>query len=414
MPSTVARRSALALGMVSAAGLVLGRGRAAERPVLKIGVLTDLEGVYSEAAGHGSVIATRMAVDDFMAANPDVGFRVEMSAGDHHNKPDVGATIARSWFDRDGVDVITDVPGSAIALAVGTLAREKDKVALFGGAGTMELSGRACSANQVLTTYDTYSLVAGTVRPLVASGADTWFFITADYVFGHSLDDEATRFIDTAGAKVVGRVSYPFPGTTDFSSYLVAAQASRAKMVALMMSGDDMSNCLKQAHEFGLTQGGQRIAAGIMLITNVHAAGLEATQGVVNTTPFYWDLSDATRAFAKRFAAQYHGVMPTLLHAGAYSGALHYLKAAQQIGPARARASGRAVIEEMKHIPMDDPLLGRGMIRKDGRAVRSMWLAQIKTPAQSAYPWDYYTILKELPADEIIRPVSPDCAFVRS
>lgn len=414
MPSTVARRSALALGTASAAGLVLGRGRAAERPVLKIGVLTDLEGVYSEAAGHGSVIATRMAVDDFMAANPDVGFRVEVSAGDHHNKPDVGATIARSWFDRDGVDVITDVPGSAIALAVGTLVREKDKVALFGGAGTMELSGRACSPNQVLTTYDTYSLVAGTVRPLVASGADTWFFITADYVFGHSLDDEATRFIDTAGAKVVGRVSYPFPGTTDFSSYLVAAQASRAKMVALMMSGDDMSNCLKQAHEFGLTQGGQRIAAGIMLITNVHAAGLEATQGVVFTTPFYWDLSDATRAFAKRFAAQYHGVMPTLLHAGAYSGALHYLKAVQQIGPARARASGRAAIEEMKHIPMNDPLLGRGMIRKDGRAVRSMWLAQIKTPAQSAYPWDYYTILKELPADEIIRPVSPDCAFVRS
>lgn len=355
-----------------------------------------------------------MAVDDFMAANPDVGFRVEVSAGDHHNKPDVGATIARSWFDRDGVDVITDVPGSAIALAVGTLVREKDKVALFGGAGTMELSGRACSPNQVLTTYDTYSLVAGTVRPLVASGADTWFFITADYVFGHSLDDETTRFIDTAGAKVVGRVSYPFPGTTDFSSYLVAAQASRAKMVALMMSGDDMSNCLKQAHEFGLTQGGQRIAAGIMLITNVHAAGLEATQGVVFTTPFYWDLSDATRAFAKRFAARYHGVMPTLLHAGAYSGALHYLKAVQQIGPARARASGRAAIEEMKHIPMDDPLLGRGMIRKDGRAVRSMWLAQIKTPAQSAYPWDYYTNLKELPADEIIRPVSPDCAFVRS
>jgi len=206
----------LALGAVSAAGLILGRGRAAERPVLKIGVLTDLEGVYSEAAGHGSVIATRMAVDDFMAANPDVGFRVEVSAGDHHNKPDVGATIARSWFDRDGVDVITDVPGSAIALAVGTLAREKDKVALFGDAGTMELSGRACSPNQVLTTYDTHSLVAGTVQPLVASGADTWFFITADYVFGHSLDDEATRFIDTAGAKVVGRVSYPFPRNDRF------------------------------------------------------------------------------------------------------------------------------------------------------------------------------------------------------
>ncbi len=414
MPGTVARRSALALGAAGAAGLVLGRGRAAEQPVLKIGVLTDLEGVYSEAAGHGSVIATQMAADDFMAANPGAGFRAEVLAGDHRNKPDVGAAVARSWFDRDGVDVVTDVPGSAIALAVGTLARERDKAALFGGAGAMELSGRACSPNQVLTTYDTYSLVAGTVRPLVASGADTWFFITADYVFGHSLEDEATRFIDAAGGHVAGRVSYPFPGTTDFSSYLVAAQASRAKVVALMMSGDDMSNCLKQAHEFGLTQGGQRLAAGIMLITNVHAAGLEATQGVVFTTPFYWDRSDATRTFAKRFAAQYRGIMPTLLHAGAYSGALHYLKAAQQIGPAQAQASGRAAVEAMKRIPMDDPLLGRGVIRKDGRAVRGMWLAQVKTPAQSAYPWDYYAILKELPAEEIIRPVSPDCAFARS
>jgi branched-chain amino acid transport system substrate-binding protein len=410
MAPSIGRRATLALGT---AGLAIGRARAADVPTIKIGVLSDMESVYSEAAGKGSVIATQLAVDDFLAAHPDPGFKIEVLAADHHNKPDIGATIVRSWFDRDGVDVITDVPGSAIAIAVGTLAREKDRVALFGGAGAMELSGKACSPNQVLTTYDTYSLVAGTVKPLVAAGADSWFFITADYVFGHSLEDDATRFVKAAGGKVAGSVSYPFPGTTDFSSYILAAQTSGAKVVALMMSGDDMSNCLKQATEFGLTKSGQKLAAGILLITNVHAAGLESTQGVTFTTPFYWDLTDATRAFAKRFSAQYRGVMPTLLHAGAYSGALHYLKAVAALGPAHAKASGRATVEQMKRIPMDDPLLGRGEIRKDGRALRRMLLAQVKSPAESKYPWDFYKILRELPAEEVIRPISADCSFLR-
>lgn len=412
MPPVLGRRAALAGATLAAATLAAPALRAAAPTPIRIAVLSDQSGVYSEAAGPGSVLATRMAVADFLATKP--GFEVEVIAGDHQNKPDIGATLARAWYDRDGVDAISDVPGSAVALAVATLTTAKDKVALLGGAGAMDFTGRACSPNVVQTVYDTYSLVAGTVRPVVAQGGTSWFFITADYVFGRSLEEQGRHFVEQAGGTVAGSVRYPFPGTSDFSSPLLRAQSSGAKVVALMMSGDDMTNCLKQAAEFGITRGGQRLAAGIMLITNIHAAGLATTEGVLFTSPFYWDRDAGTRAFAARFAAGERGNMPSFLHAAAYSGALQYLKAVSVIGPARAKESGRAVVAQMKAMPFDDALFGAGSIRADGRGLHDMYLMQVKTPAEQRYPWDYCRILQTLTPDQVVRPLSPECRMVHA
>jgi branched-chain amino acid transport system substrate-binding protein len=405
-------RGSLAAGTLSA--LPLHRGRAAS-PTVKIGVLTALTGPYSSGTGEGSVVAAKLAVDDFMKLHPRSAppFKVEIVPGDMRDSPDISSALARSWFDTEGVDAITDIPNSAVALAVANLARAKDKAVLISGAGTTALTGEQCSPNTVQWTYDTYAQAKGTGKTLVQQGGDTWYFITADYAFGHSLENETTRFIKEAGGRVLGTSAFPFPDTTDFSAFLVSAQASRAKVVGIAAAGGSVVNCVKQAAEFGIVKGGQRLAVLLLLIGDLHGLGLDLAQGLVLTDACYWDMNDGTRAFAKRFAPQYRDQMPGFGHAGVYSVVLHYLKSVQALGVDKATASGRAAVEQMKRMPTDDPLFGKGSIRVDGRGMHNMYVWQVKTPAESKYPWDYYKLLQTIPAEEAFRPLSEGkCAFV--
>lgn len=409
----ISRRSLL--GTAALASVLPGAAaRAQAKPTLKLGVLTDMSGTYSSDTGKGSLSCTQQAVAEFNAAGH--GFSVEVVSADHQNKPDIGASIARQWFDRDGVDVIVDVPTSSVALAVNTVVRQENKVFLASGPATPDLTGKQCSPNTLQWTYDTYMLGRSTGEALVKSGGDTWYFITADYVFGHELQDDTTLFVKAGGGKVLGASAYPFPSTTDFSSFLLRAKASGAKVIGLANAGLDTQNCVKQAHEFDVVSGGTRLAALLMVLTDVHALGLATAHGLVLTESFYWDLNDRTRAFTKRVLPRMpRGAYPNMLQAGCYSAVLHYLKAAAAMGAAAAKASGAAAVSMMKKMPVDDDVFGATAIRVDGWHLVPAYLFQVKTPGESKSAWDYYTLVATTPADEAAPPLGPEhCALVKS
>jgi branched-chain amino acid transport system substrate-binding protein len=377
--------------------------------VIKIGVMNDMSGTYSDLSGQGSVIAARMAVEDFGAAKK--GMKVEIVGADHQNKPDVGSNVVRQWLDVDHVDVVVDVPTSSVALAVNTIVREKNKVFLVSGAAASDLTGAACSPNTVHWTYDTWALANGTGQAIVKTGGNTWFFLTANYAFGLALERDTSAVVVKNGGKVLGSVRHPFPGT-DFSSFLLQAQASRAKIIGLANAGSDTINSIKQAAEFGIVRGGQNLAALLAFITDVHAIGLQTAQGLIMTEAWYWDLNDNNRAFAKRFAPQYKGIHPTMVHAGVYSAVLHYLKAVEAL---KSDADGKAVVAKMKEIPTQDPLFGSGTVRADGRKIHPMYLFEVKSPKESKGPWDYYKLRATIPADQAFRPLNEGgCPLVKS
>lgn len=377
---------------------MLMAGSAMAETAVKIGVLNDRSGIYADLSGEGSVIAARMAVEDF---GTDKGVTVEIVSADHQNKPDIASNIARQWYDQDGVDAIFDVPTSSAALAVSQITREKNKIFMDSGAGSADLTGKACSPNTVHWTYDTWALAHGTGSALVKEGFKKWFFLTADYAFGQALEKDTSAVVVENGGEVVGAVRHPFPGT-DFSSYLLQAQASGADVIGLANAGGDTVNAIKQAAEFGITQAGQSLAGLLIFITDVHALGLETAQGLVLTEAFYWDMNDQTRAWSTRFAAENDGKMPTMVQAGVYASVMHYLKAVAATGGKDATA----VMAEMKATPTDDVLFGKGEIRADGRATHDMYLFRVKTPAESKGPWDYYNLLATIPAADAFRPLA--------
>lgn len=374
---------------------------------VKIGVLNDRSGIYADIAGEGSVIAAQMAAEDFKAA--DKGINVSIVSADHQNKPDVGSNIARQWYDTENVDVIADVPTSSVALAVNEITKEKNKIFLASGPASSDLTGKACSPNTVHWTYDTWALANGTGSAMVAQGGDSWFFVTADYAFGHALERDTTAVVEASGGKVLGAVRHPFPGQ-DFSSFLLQAQGSGAKVIGLANAGGDTINAVKQASEFGITQGGQSLAALLMFINDVHALSLEVAQGLVLTSAFYWDKDDQTRAFSARFQERNAGQKPSMIEAGVYASVLHYLKAVEAVGDKDAAK----VMAKMKEMPTDDPLFGKGTIRADGRKLHDMYLFRVKKPDQSKGPWDYFETVATIPADKAFRPLAEGgCSLVK-
>jgi branched-chain amino acid transport system substrate-binding protein len=383
--------------MAAAAVLTLGSAAQAETPI-KLGVLNDMSSLYADISGPGSVVAAKLAVEDFAKINPDL--KVEVIGADHQNKPDIGSNIARQWYDRENVDVILDTTTSSVALAVSEVTKEKKKIFIPSGGGTSDLTGKSCSPYTVHWTYDTWALANGTGSAMTKQGADTWYMLVADYAFGAALERDTTEAVTKAGGKVVGSVKHPL-NSSDFSSFLLRAQASKAKVVALANAGSDMINTIKQAAEFGLTQGGQSLAGLLIFSSDVKALGLQAAQGLVLTEAFYWDQTDATRAFSKRFAEKFNGKMPTSAQAGVYSSVLHYLKA---VTAAKSKDSD-AVMAKMKELPIDDALFGKGSVRPDGRAIHDMYLYQVKKPSESKSEWDIYKVLATIPANEAFRPM---------
>jgi len=376
--------------------------------VVKIGVLNDQSGLYADLSGQGSVLAAKLAVEDF--GGKIDGTPIEVIFADHQNKPDVGSNIARQWYDVEKVDVIVDVPTSSVALAINEITKGKNKVFLDSGAATSDLTGKACSPNTIHWTYDTWALANGTGKAVVQSGGDTWFFITADYAFGHALERDVTSVVKAAGGKVLGSVRHPL-NASDFSSFLLQAQASKAKVIGLANAGGDTINSIKAAAEFGITQGGQKLAGLLVFVTDIHALGPKAAQGLQLTEAFYWDRDDKTRAWSKRFSDRKKGSEPSMVQAGVYSAVLHYLKAVQAL---KSDADGKAVVEKMKQMPTDDPAFGKGSIRVDGRKLHPMYLYQVKSPAESKKPWDYYKLVKEIPANDAFRSLSEsDCPLVK-
>jgi branched-chain amino acid transport system substrate-binding protein len=400
MKQTVSAAAALA------AVLMLGAASAhAAGAPIKIGVLTDMSSLYSAISGPGSVIAAQMAADD---AGPVLGQKVQIISADHQNKPDVGSAIARKWYDEEGVDVITDLPTSSVALAVEDVSREKHKLALITGAADSDITGPKCSPYAAHWIYDTYSLAHVTGSAVVKSGGKTWFFITADYAFGHSLERDTAAVVTAEGGKVLGNVNAPLD-TQDFSSFLLQAQASKAQVIGLANAGGDTVNSIKQGAEFGITQGGQKFAALLVFITDVHSLGLKVAQGLQLTSPFYWNMNDATRAWSKRFEAK-AGHPPTFDQAGVYSAVAHYLKAVKAIGT----KDPLKVMAEMRKLPINDFMTHDGKLRIDGRVIRDMYLFQVKTPAESKGPWDYYKLVETVPGDKAFRPLNAGgCPLVK-
>ena len=374
--------------------------------VVKIGVLNDQSSLYADLGGPGSVVAVKMAIEDFKAK--EKGLTVEVVSADHQNKPDVGSQIASKWYDAEGVDMIIDVPNSGVALAVNTVTKEKGKVFINSGAASSDLTGKACSPNTVHWTYDTWMLANGTGSAIVKRGGDSWFFLTADYAFGHALERDTEAVVLKNGGKVLGKVRVPL-NNQDFSSFLLQAQASKAKIVGLANAGGDTINSIKQAAEFGIVKGGQNLAGLLVFLSDVHGLGLEKAQGLILTNTFYWDLNDQTRAFAKRFSALNGGKYPTMVQAGVYAGTLHYLKAVAAL----KSDDGAKVVAKMKEMPTDDPLFGKGTIRADGRKIHPAYLVEVKKPSESKGPYDYYKILATIPADQAFRPITDgECAMV--
>ncbi len=397
----------LAGTLAFAAAAMLGTAAQAEDLSVKLGVLNDMSSLYADIGGQGSVIAAKMAVEDF---NPAAhGMKVEIVSADHLNKPDVGSNIVRQWFDVDHVDAILDVPTSSVALAVNEVVREKNKVFLVSGAATSDLTGPKCSPNTVHWTYDTWMLANGTGKALVKSGGDTWFFVTADYAFGHALERDTTAVVKANGGQVLGSVAHPL-NTQDFSSFLLQAQASHAKIIGLANAGGDTDNAIKQGAEFGIAAGGQHFAGLLVFITDVQALGLKTAQGLVLTETWYWDMSDANRAWTKRWQVERPGKFPAMTVAGVYSATLHYLKAVAEL---KSATDGKAVVAKMKEIPTDDPLFGKGYIRADGRKIHPAYLFEVKSPDESKYPGDDYKLRATIAAEDAFRPMKDDnCPMV--
>jgi branched-chain amino acid transport system substrate-binding protein len=397
----------LTTSLAFAAAALIGTAAQAQETTVKIGVLTDMSSLYADATGPGSVVAAKMAVQDF---NPAAhGLKVEVVSADHQNKPDVGSNIARQWYDVDHVDVIVDVPNSGVALAVNEVTREKNKVFLVSGAATSDLSGPKCSPNTIHWTYDTWMLANSTGKSIVKTGGDTWFFLTSDYAFGHALERDTKAVVLANGGHVLGGVLHPL-NTQDFSSYLLQAQASKAKIIGLANAGGDTINAIKQGAEFGITAGGQHFAGLLVFISDVEALGLKTAQGLVLTETFYWDMNDGTRAWTKRWQGERPGKFPTMNQAGVYSAVTHYLKA---VAALKSATDGKAVAAKMKDTPTDDPLFGKGMVRADGRKIHPAYLFQVKSPAESKYPGDDYILKATIQADEAFRPMKDDnCPMV--
>ena len=404
---TLDRRTLLGSAAAASALALPRRGRAQNKPV-RLGVLNDQSGPYRDIGGMNGVAAVKQAVAEFGA-----DFPVEVVSADHQNKPDVGVGIARQWFDQDGVDVILDVPTSSVALAVNGVCREKNKAYINVGAATTDLTGVQCSPVTIHWSYDTYMLARSTGGAMVQAGGDKWYFITADYVFGQQLQRDTSAFVTAGGGKVLGASPYPFPGTTDFSSFLVSAQASGANVLGLANAGADTVNSIKQAAEFGLTQS-MKVAALLMYINDVHGLGLEAAQGLFLTESFYWDMNDRTRGYSQRFQKFMPGVKPNMNNAADYAGALHFLKSVKALGPAKA-ADGAAVVAHMKSMPTEDDAFGRASIRADGMVLVPSYLFQVKKPSESKAPWDYYKTVVETPADKAWKPLAEGgCSLVKS
>ncbi len=408
---TTTRRGLLATGAAAAAVTSLPRLTHAQAAnTIRIGVLNDMSGTYKDNTGPGSVACAQQAIAEF----GQQGFNVELIFADHQNKPDVGVNLARQWYDQ-GVDMILDVPTSSVGLAVNNVAREKNRVNINVGSATSDLTGAQCAPTMIHWSYDTYMLSKSTGGAMVKAGGDTWFFITADYAFGHALERDTSNFVRASGGRVLGAVRTPFPATTDFSSFLVQAQSSRAKVVGFANAGSDTINCVKQAAEFGITKRGTKLAAMLMFITDVHSIGLETGQGLVCTESFYWDLNDRTRAFTQRVLPRMPNLYPNQIHAGCYSATLHYLRAVQAMGVAAAKASGTEAVNRMKSMPTEDDAFGPGSIRADGRKLCPSYLLEVKSPAESKRPWDYYKVLQTTPAEEAFRPLNEGgCSLVRS
>jgi branched-chain amino acid transport system substrate-binding protein len=399
----VTTKIAVALGVLCLAGPALG-----QQLSVKFGVLNDRSGLYADISGEGSVIAARMAIEDFKAA--EKGIKAEVVSGDHQNKPDVGATIARRWYDQDSVDVILDVPTSSVALAINTLTREKNKIFMNSGAGTSDLTGSQCSPNTVHWTYDTWALAHVTGSAMVKRGGDTWYFLTVDYAFGHALERDTAAVVTKSGGKVLGSSRHPL-SATDFSSFLLSAQSSKAKVIGLANAGGDTINSIKAAADFGIVSGGQSLAGLLIFISDIKALGLQTAEGLVLSESFYWDLNDDTRAFSKRFAERLTGKMPTMVHAGVYASVLHYLKAVDALKD----KDTVKVMAKMKEMPTDDPLFGQGQIRADGRKIHPMYLFEVKKPSESKSEWDLYKLLATIPSEQAFRPLDEGgCPLVKS
>ena len=376
--------------------------------VVKIGVMNDMSGVYADIGGPGSVVAAKLAVEDFLKTSKS-GLKVEVVSADHQNKPDIGSSIARKWYDSDGVDMIVDVPTSSVGLAINQISKEKGKAYVNTGSATSDLTGKDCSPNTVHWLYDTWMLAHGTGSAVVKSGGDSWYFLTADYAFGHALERDTAEVVKASGGKVLGSVKVPL-ATQDFSSFLLQAQSSKAKIIGLANAGGDTINSIKQAAEFGIVKGGQKMAGLLVFLPDVHGLGLNTAQGLQITEAWYWDLNDATRAWTKRFvAANAGGKYPSSDHAGVYAGVLHYLKSVE----AAKTDDGTKVVAKMKELPTDDPLFGKGQVRADGRKIHPVYLFEVKKPSESKGPYDYYKLLQTIPADKAFRPMDQgNCPLV--
>ncbi|WP_342730618.1 ABC transporter substrate-binding protein [Bradyrhizobium sp. B117] len=407
MTTTFARRSA---ALLACAAFGFATSAYAQDKTVRIGVLNDMSSLYADIGGPNSVVAVKMAVEDSGLAAK--GWKIEVVSGDHQNKPDIGVNIARQWIDTQKVDMITDTPNSGVALAVSNVAKEKNVVLLNNGGASADLTGKACNANTISYTYDTYMLANGTGKALTKAGGDTWFFLTADYAFGAALERDTSAVVTANGGKVLGGVKHPL-NTSDFSSFLLQAQNSKAKIVGLANAGGDTTNSIKQAAEFGIVEGGQKLAALLLFINDVHSLGLKTAHGLTFTESFYWDLNEGTRAFSKRFQEKTaNKAMPSMTQAGNYAGVLHYLKALEALGG--NPHDGAKVVAKMKEIPTDDPLFGKGPLREDGRRIIPAYLFEVKKPEESKGPWDYYKLVATISAEDAAKPLKDsECPLVK-
>jgi branched-chain amino acid transport system substrate-binding protein len=402
----------LAAALLLTTGLVFAGSALAQEKldkVVRVGALGDQSGLYQDIGGPGSTVAAQMAIED--SGLLAKGWKIDVISADHQNKPDVAVNIGKQWIDVEKVDVFVDLAASNVGLAIANLSKEKNVVNLNSGSGSSDLTGAQCTPNTVHWAYDTYMLANGTGKALVKSGGDTWFLITADYAFGQALERDTTAAVTAAGGKVLGGVKHPL-NTSDFSSFLLQAQSSKAKVIGLANAGGDTTNAIKQAAEFGIVAGGQKLAGMLMFITDVNALGLNVAQGLNFTETFYWDMSDQTRAFSKRFMERFKKNPPTMVQAGVYSSLIHYFKALEALGG--NPHDGRAVVAKMKELPTDDPLFGKGSIRADGRKIHPAYLFEVKKPSESKYPWDYYKLIATIPADEAWLPLEKSvCPLVK-
>jgi len=403
------KRKLLSFAAAAVCAVAMGSAQAQiSDGVVKIGVLNDMSGVYADISGPSSIWAAKAAVEDYLKATGSK-LKVEVIGADHQNKPDIGSNIARKWYDTDQVDAIVDVPTSSVALAINQITKEKGKIMLNTGAATADLTGKACSPNTIHWLYDTWMLANGTGKAVVQTGGDTWFFLTSDYAFGHALERDTEAVVLKNGGKVVGKVRHPL-ASQDFSSFLLQAQASKAKIIGLANAGGDTINSIKQASEFGIIKGGQNLAGLLVFLTDVHSLGLDKAQGLILTETFYWDLNDNTRAWSKRFASAHNGKHPSMVNAGVYSVVLHYLKAID----AAKTDDGTKITAKMKEMPTDDPLFGKGIIRQDGRKIHPAYLFEVKKPSESKGPYDYYKLRATIPADQAFRPLNEgDCPMIK-